>query len=64
MRRPPCPQDDDRGDVDKHRKDDDGDNSYDHHGAVEMNAGESNRANFYLALFGNTTIQYVVAAIV
>ena len=63
MRRPPCPQNDNRGDVDEHRKDDDGGDDDDHHGAVEMNTGESDRANFYLALFGNTTIRYVVASI-
>ena len=45
MRRPPRPQDNDRDNVDKHRDNDDGDNNDDHHGPVETNAGESNRAD-------------------
>ena len=40
MRRPPRTQDKDRDDVDKHRDNDDDD---EHCGAVETNAGESNR---------------------
>ena len=61
--RHPCPKDDDRDDVDKHRNDDyeDDDN---HCGEVEMIAGERDGANCYLELFANTTIRYVVAAIV
>ena len=45
MRRPPRPQYGDRDDVDKQRDHDDGDDDDDHRGAVETNAGESNRAN-------------------
>ena len=61
MKRPPRPQDDDIGDVDEHRGDDNGDG---HCGAVETNAGESDGADCYLVLFNNTTIRYVVAAMV
>ena len=59
MMRPPRPQNDDCNDVDKHRNDDDG-----HYGEVETNAGDSDGANCYLAPFDNTTIRYVVAAMV
>ena len=62
--RPSCPKDYDRDDVDEHRNDDDDNDDEDHHGAVETNARESDRADCYLALFANTTIQYVVAAMV
>ena len=62
MRRPPCPQDDDRDDVDEDCEEDD--ENYDHHGEVEKNAGESDGADCYLAPFDNTPIQYVVAAMV
>ena len=63
IRRPPCPKDDYRDDVDEHRdeNENDGDN---HRGAVETNEGESDGADCYLALFANTTIRYVVAAMV
>ena len=74
IRRPPLPKDDDRNDVDKDRDDDDdddnnnddddGNDNDDHRGAVETIAGESDGANCYLALFSNTTIWYVVAAMV
>ena len=64
MRRPPRPQEDDRNNVDEHRDDEDGDDNEDNRGAVETNAGESDGANCYLALFDNTTIRYVVAAMV
>ena len=64
MRRPPRPQDDNRDDVDEHRDGKNGDNNDDHRGAVETNAGERDRANCYLALFNNTTIWHVVAAMV
>ena len=64
MRRPPCPQDDDRDDVDEHRNNDNGNDDDDHRGTVETNAGESNRADCYLSPFDNTTIWYVVAAMV
>ena len=64
MRRPSRPQDDNRDDVNGHRDDDGGGDNDDHHGAVETNAGESDRANCYLAPFNNTTIRYVVAAMV
>ena len=57
MRRPPRPQDND-GD-----NDDCNDND-DHRGAVETNAGKSNGSDCYLAPFDNTTIRYVVAAMV
>ena len=65
MRRPPHPQyddRDDRSDVDEHCNDDD-DND-DHRGSVETNAGERDGADCYLAPFDNTTIRYVVAAMV
>ena len=55
-RRPP-----DHDNVDKHYDDDDND---DHRGAAETNAGESDGANCYLAPFKNTTIWYVVTAMV
>ena len=58
IRRPPRPEDDDRNNIDKHR-----DNG-DHYGAVEKNTGESNRADCYPIPFANTTIWYVVAAMV
>ena len=45
MRRPPQPQDNDHDDVDKHCDNDNGDNIDDHRGAVETNAGESDRSN-------------------
>ena len=64
MRRPLRPQDDDRDDVDKHRDDNDGDNDDNHYSVVETNAGDSDGANCNLAPFENTTIQYVVAAMV
>ena len=64
IRRPPRPQDNDRGNVDEHRNDDNGDDDNDHQGAVETNVGESNGANCFLAPFDNTTIQYVVEAMV
>ena len=57
------PQDDDRNDIDKHR-DDDGDEDENHRGAVEMNSGDSDRYDCYLAPFHNTTIWYVVTAMV
>ena len=64
MRRPPRHQDNGRDDVDEPRDDDNGDDDDDHRRAVETNEGESNRAYCYLALFDNTTIWYVVAAMV
>ena len=64
MRSPPYLQDDDRDDVDEHRNDNDGDDNDDHCVAVEPNAGESNGANYYMAPFDNTTIWYVVEAMV
>ena len=65
IRRPPRPEDDDRNDVNEHCDDNDDDNDDDDHGgAVETNEGESDRADCYLALFANTTIWYVVAAMV
>ena len=64
MRRPPCPEDDDRGDVEEHCNDNDGDDDYDHRGSVETNAGKSDWADCYLGPFDNTTIRYVVAAMV
>ena len=64
MRRPPCPQDDNRNDVNGHRDDNGGGDNDDHNGAVETNSGESDRANCYLAPFDNTTIRYVVVAMV
>ena len=64
MRSPPCPQDDDRDDVDKHRDDDERNDNDDHRGAVETNAGESNGYYCHLALFNNTPFRYVVEAIV
>ena len=45
MRRPPCPQYNDRNDVDEHRDDDDGNDDEEHRGSVEMNARESNGAD-------------------
>ena len=63
-RRPPRPQDDNRNDVDEQRNNDNSDYNDDHRGAVETNSGESDGANCYLALFDNTTIQYVVVAMV
>ena len=62
MKRPPCPQDEDRDNVDKQCDDDNKDD--DHCGAVETNAGESDGDNCYLAPFDNTTIWYVVATMV
>ena len=62
IRRPPRPKDDNCDDVDEHR--DDNDDNKDHRGAAETNAEESNGADCYLALFSNTTIRYVVAAMV
>ena len=59
MRRPPRPQDNNRDDVEKHRDDDDN-----HRKAVETNAGERDGANCYLEPVDNTTIWYVVAAMV
>ena len=66
--RPPCPEDDDRNDVDEHRNDEDNeydeDEDNDHRRAVETISGESDGADCYLELFANTTIWYVVAAMV
>ena len=63
--RPPRPQDNDRDNVDENCNDNDDDNENDdHHSAVKTNSEESDRANFYLAPFDNTTIQYVVVAMV
>ena len=62
MRRPPHPQDDDRDDIDKNC--DDGDDNDDHRGSVETDAGERGESDCYLAPFDNTTIRYVVAAMV
>ena len=62
MRRPPCPQDNDRKNIDQHRNNNDDDDN--HHEAVETNAGESDRDNCYLSPFDNTMIQYVVVAMV
>ena len=66
MRRPPCPQEDNRNNVEKQRDDDnDGGNDNENHcGAVETNSGESNGANCYLEPFDNTTIRYELAAMV
>ena len=65
IRRPPRPKDDDRDDVDEHCDNNDDDDEDDNHRrAVETNAGESDWANCYLALFTKKTIQYVVAAMV
>ena len=64
MRRPHGPQDDNRDDVDEHRDDDGGNDHEDHRRELETNAGESDRAECYLAPFDNTTIRYVVAAMV
>ena len=64
MRRHPLPQDDYCNNFDEHQDDDTGDKDEDHRGAVETNAGESDRADCYLAPFDNTTIWYVVAAMV
>ena len=72
IRRRRRPEDDDRNDVDKHHNNDDDDDDDDndddddddHRGAVETIAGESDGADCYLALFDNTTIRYVVAAMV
>ena len=58
IRRPPCPQDNDRDDVDKHRGNDN------QRGAVETNVGESDGADCYLAPFDSTMIWYVVSAMV
>ena len=44
MRRTPCPQDDDGDNVDKHCKDDNGEDNNDHRGAVETNKRESDGA--------------------
>ena len=96
----PWTQEDDRNNVDEHRDNDGGNDNDDHRGAVETNAGESDRADenrvspafaveairqfnanaiachlktgdrqwyivwCYLALFNNTTIIYVEAAMV
>ena len=51
IRRPPCPEDDNRNDIDEHRDNDNDDND-DHCGAVETIAGESDGAKCYLALGG------------
>ena len=65
IRRPPSPQANNCDDSDKHFNNGDNGNDNDNHrGAVETNTGESNEANFYLALLDNTTIRYVVAAMV
>ena len=64
MRRPPRPHDDDRDDVDEHRDNDNGDDDVEHCGALEKKSEESNGADCYLAPFNNTTIRYVVAAMV
>ena len=60
MRRPPFPQDDDCDNDD----DDDDDDDDEHRRAVETNTGESNRDDCYLEPFDNTTIRFVVAAMV
>ena len=49
MRRPPRPQDDNRDDVEEHRNNDDRDDNDNHHRAVEINSGESNGFDCYLA---------------
>ena len=64
MRRPPCPQDNDRDSFDEHCDNDDGDDDEDHRGAVETNTGERDGTDCYLATFDNTTIRYVVVAMV
>ena len=64
MKRPPRPQDENRNDVGKHRDNDNGDDNGDHRRAVEMNVLESDWADCYLAPFNNTTIRYVLAAMV
>ena len=64
-RRTPRPQEDDRDNVDEDcNDDDDEDDNNDHRRAVETNAGKSDGAECYLSPFDNTTIWYVVAAIV
>ena len=63
IRMPPCPEDNDRNNVDEHRDDDDDDND-DHRRAVETNARESDGSDCYLALFANKMIRYLVAAMV
>ena len=52
IRRPPCPEDDDRNVVDEHRDNDDNDDDEEHRGAVETIAGEIDGADCYLALGG------------
>ena len=47
IRRPPCPEEDNRDNVYEHRDDDD-----EHHGAAETIAVESDGSNCYLALGG------------
>ena len=65
MRRPSCPQDDDRDDVNKHHNNgNNGEDNGNHCGAVETNAGEIDGDDCYLAPLKNITIQYVVAAMV
>ena len=64
MRRPSWPHDDNRDNVYEHCNDNNSNNYDDHRGAVETNTGESDGANCYLELFDNTTIWYVVAAMV
>ena len=64
IRRPPFSQYNDRNDVDEHRNNNSGNDNDDHRRAVETNAGESDGADCYLAPFKNTTIWYVVAAMV
>ena len=64
MSRPPRPQDDNRDDVDKHGNDDDGEDNNNHRRAVETNVEERDGADFYLVPFNNTTIRYVLAAMV
>ena len=64
IRRSPCPQDNDRNNIEKHRDDENGGDNDDHIGAVETNSGESDGADCYLVPFDNKTIWYVVEAMV
>ena len=62
--RPPRPEDNNHNDIDEHRDNDADDDDDNRQRAVEKIAGESDGADYYLLLFANRTIQYVVAVMV
>ena len=64
VRKHPSPQDDEHDDFDEHRNDDNCDDNVDHCREVVANAIESDWTNCYLVPLDNTTIRFVVEAMV